>query len=139
MVLTDGSAARSCATVTLPDEPIVVPAHKAKLQSLVSNLLENALKFTPRGGTITVAAAKTDSGINLTVSDTGCGISETDLPHIYERFYRADSSRHEPGSGLGLSLVHSIVTFYNGTIRCDSVPNRGTTFAVMLPLVRKDR
>ena len=125
--------------VTLPDEPIVVPAHKAKLQSLVSNLLENALKFTPRGGTITVAAAKTDSGVSLTVSDTGCGISETDLPHIYERFYRADSSRHEPGSGLGLSLVHSIVTFYNGTIRCDSVPNRGTTFAVMLPLVRKDR
>lgn len=121
--------------VSTPPNPVVLQAHKAKLQSLVSNLLENALKYTPAGGTVTLVLSQSDSQTRLVVSDTGCGISKTDLPHIFERFYRADFSRHEPGSGLGLSLVHSIVTFYNGTIECSSELGKGTTFTVSLPLI----
>ena len=125
--------------ISLPEAPVVVQAHKAKLQSLVSNLLENALKFTPQGGTVSVSAAQDETGLRFVVSDTGCGISSADLPHVFERFYRADASRHEPGSGLGLALVHAIVTFYDGDVTCTSELGKGTTFAVRLPLSGKSR
>ena len=121
-------------SASLPPAPVIVQAHKAKLQSLVSNLLENALKYTPAGGNVSLVLSHSNAQVRLAVSDTGCGISEHDLPHIFERFYRADFSRHEPGSGLGLALVHSIVTFYSGTIDCQSTPGKGTTFTVTLPL-----
>jgi len=123
--------------VTLPAKPILVTAHKAKLQSLVGNLLENALKFTPAGGSVSISASQDENNLRLVVCDTGCGISKEDLPHVFDRFYRADSSRHEPGSGLGLALVHSIVTFYHGEIKCDTALGQGTTFTVNLPLTRQ--
>ena len=119
--------------VEAPPKPIYYFAHKAKIQQLVGNLLENALKFTPCGGSVTISIEKRDETIRLVVSDTGCGIAEKDLPHVFQRFYRSDTSRNLPGNGLGLALVHAIVTSYGGQVSCASKPGEGSRFAVLLP------
>ena len=117
----------------MPDAPVVFSGHRGRLQRLVGNLLDNAIKFTPRGGTITIALEHVRDAFVLRVADTGCGIAAEDLPHVFRRFWRADSSRSLPGNGLGLALVKAIVTSYAGTITCDSSPGRGTAFSVSLP------
>ncbi len=118
----------------LPDGEIVRSAHKAKLQQLVGNLLDNAVKFTPSGGTVSVTLTKEpDTGLaRLAVSDTGIGISEEDQQNLFKRFWRSDASRSLPGNGLGLAVVKAIVTSYGGTITCTSRPGVGTTFVVKL-------
>ena len=118
----------------LPAGEIVRSAHKAKLQQLVGNLLDNAVKFTPSGGTVSVTLTKEpDTGLaRLAVSDTGIGISEEDQPNLFKRFWRSDASRSLPGNGLGLAVVKAIVTSYGGTITCTSRPGVGTTFVVKL-------
>ncbi|MBE6372917.1 MAG: HAMP domain-containing histidine kinase [Lentisphaerae bacterium] len=115
----------------LPDLPLRIRADKSKFQRVVSNLLENALKFTERGS-VMVKAADTPDGILFQVSDTGCGISEEDCKHIYERFFRSDSSRHLQGNGLGLALVQAIVKAHGWTITVDSKPGRGSVFSVLI-------
>ncbi len=119
--------------VDVPNRSIGFSGHKAKLQQMIGNLLDNALKFTPEGGTIAMALTCEEKGVVLKVGDTGCGIGKDDLPHIFQRFYRADSSRSLPGNGLGLALVHAIVTSYGGRITCHSTLDEGTTFVVQLP------
>ena len=118
----------------LPDGEIVRSAHKAKLQQLVGNLLDNAVKFTPSGGTVSVTLTREpETGLaRLAVSDTGIGISEEDQPNLFKRFWRSDASRSLPGNGLGLAVVKAIVTSYGGTITCTSRPGVGTTFVVKL-------
>ena len=118
----------------LPEGEIVRSAHKAKLQQLVGNLLDNAVKFTPSGGTVSVTLTKEpDTGLaRLAVSDTGIGISDEDKPNLFKRFWRSDASRSLPGNGLGLAVVKAIVTSYGGTITCTSRPGVGTTFVVKL-------
>ena len=118
----------------LPSASLVFHGHRHKVQQLVSNLLDNALKFTPSGGTVSLALHGNSRTIRITVADTGAGIAPKDLPNIYERFFRTDRSRNTPGSGLGLSLVHAIVSFYHGDIDCESKPGAGTTFIVKLPV-----
>lgn len=120
--------------IKVPEAPVLFSGHKGKLQQLLGNLLDNALKFTPAGGKVEVALAETGEFVRLTVSDTGCGLSPADIPHIFRRFWRADSSRHLRGNGLGLALVHAIVTSYGGKITCTSSLGHGTTFTVFLPL-----
>ena len=121
--------------VSLPDAPVRLHGHPHRLQGLVANLLDNALKYTDAGGRIGVSVACGDGRcLAIVVSDTGMGIPPQAMPHIFERFFRAESSRHAPGFGLGLSLVHAVVVSYGGTIACDSVPGKGTTFTVRLPL-----
>ena len=120
-------------TFDLPEDPVPFSGHRGRLQRLMGNLLDNAIKFTPSGGTITISLARTDSGIVLRVADTGCGISDADLPHVFRRFWRSDSSRSLPGNGLGLALAKAIVTSYAGTIECASTLGRGTTFTITLP------
>ncbi len=120
-------------TFDLPEVPVPFSGHRGRLQRLMGNLLDNAIKFTPSGGTITISLARTDSGIVLRVADTGCGISDADLPHVFRRFWRSDSSRSLPGNGLGLALAKAIVTSYAGTIECASTLGRGTTFTITLP------
>ena len=117
----------------LPAEPIVFSGHRGRLQRLLGNLLDNAIKLTPEGGAIALSLARTDSGVVLRVSDTGCGIAPDDLPHVFQRFWRSDSSRTLPGNGLGLALAKAIVTSYAGTIACESTPEQGTTFTITLP------
>ena len=117
----------------LPQAPVVFSGHRGRLQRLLGNLLDNAIKFTPAGGAISLSLARTESGTVLRVADTGCGIAPRDLPHVFQRFWRSDASRTLPGNGLGLSLVKAIVTSYAGAIVCESTPGQGTAFTITLP------
>jgi heavy metal sensor kinase len=103
------------------------------LQRMVGNLLDNALKYTPPEGTVTISAAVEEEQVIIRVSDTGIGISEEDLPRIFDKFYRCDTSRTQHGSGLGLSLVKAIVTSHGGTITAASGSGGGSVFTVTLP------
>jgi signal transduction histidine kinase len=104
------------------------------LRQLSANLIDNAIKYTPEGGAVTVNLLEADDQEILTVSDTGIGITLADQPYIFDKFYRAkDVPEHIQGTGLGLSIVKSIVESHGGRIWVDSKPNQGTTFTVVLP------
>jgi signal transduction histidine kinase len=103
-----------------------------RLQRMIAHLIDNALKYTYVRGTVTVVLRLDEEQIILTVSDTGIGISETDLPHIFKRFYRCDHSRSQPGSGLGLSLSRAIARAHGGDITVKSSLEKGSTFTVAL-------
>lgn len=113
---------------------ILFSGHTAKIQQLLGNLLDNAVKFTPKGGKVSVSLKKEDNEAVLQVKDTGCGIAAKDLPRIFERFYRADSSRTLPGNGLGLSLVRAVATSYGGKAKIESECGHGTCVTVTLPI-----
>lgn len=118
--------------------PIAVRGDIEHLRQLVIILIDNAIKYTSSGGKAALAVEVESDWARMLVSDTGNGISEEDLPHVFERFYRGDASRtrHERGTGLGLSIAKSIVQAQMGTILIESVLGRGTTVTVALPLVR---
>jgi two-component system, OmpR family, heavy metal sensor histidine kinase CusS len=99
----------------------------------VSNLVDNALRFTPDGGTIQISITVKDVHSEVTVSDNGCGIAPEHLPRVFDRFYRADSSRSSDGAGLGLALVKSIVDLHGGSAKIESEVNRGTKVALVFP------
>jgi heavy metal sensor kinase len=103
------------------------------LQRMVVNLLDNALKYTPSGGTVTVSANSNERQVVFSVSDTGIGISKDDLPHVFKRFYRCDQSRSQAGIGLGLSLAMAIAKAHGGNIAAASNPGKGSEFTVTLP------
>lgn len=107
-----------------------------RLEQVVVNLLDNAFRFTPPGGTVTLIAGKDSEGVELSVRDTGPGISSEDLPYIWERFYRVDRARTREtgGSGLGLAIVRQIVELHGGRVEVQSIPGKGSTFTVRLPL-----
>lgn len=116
----------------LPDS-LGLEGDMAKLQRMVANLLDNALKYTPPGGTVTLAARKEIRRITLSFSDTGIGISQENLERIFDRFFRCDRSRSNPGTGLGLSLARAIARAHGGEIHATSRPGSGSTFTVILP------
>lgn len=120
----------------VPSRPVVLKAHRHKLQQLAGNLIDNAVKFTPSGGEVSVALSEARDCVVLKVSDSGVGIAPGDLPKIYDRFFRSERERSTPGSGLGLSLVRAIVAYYGGDIDCKSNPGRGTVFTVTLPKLK---
>ena len=99
----------------------------------VGNLLDNALRFTPENGSIQIALSKHDSDFEIAVSDSGCGIAPEHLPRVFDRFYRADSSRGSDGAGLGLALVKSIVDLHGGSVGIQSEVGRGTTVTLSFP------
>jgi signal transduction histidine kinase len=118
---------------TLP----VITGDGDRLAQVFTNLVDNALKFTPARGSITLRAAQADSGVQVEVADTGEGISPEALPHIFDRFYQADPSRpggRKHGAGLGLAIVKEIVGAHGGKISVRSEPGTGCTFTVNLPL-----
>ena len=100
------------------------------------NLIDNAVKFTPEGGRITVMAVKTKEQISVTVEDDGIGMSEETMNHVFEQFYRGDTENRYEGSGLGLSLVQRIVNLHGGSVLVESVQGSGSIFMVTLPLVQ---
>jgi signal transduction histidine kinase len=101
---------------------------------MVSNLIDNAIKYTPEAGKVTVAARAENDLVLITVNDTGIGIPPADQPYIFDKFYRASNSRQDyAGTGLGLSIVKSIVENHDGRIWLDSRPETGTTFTIVLP------
>ena len=102
------------------------------IQRMLSNLLDNAIKYTPSGGTVTVSLSEKGGRVLVSVQDTGCGISPGDLPRIFERFYRSDQSRSKPGIGLGLSLARAIARAHGGDITATSTLDQGSTFTVTL-------
>jgi signal transduction histidine kinase len=117
----------------IPQYEVYITADLVKVQRVASNLLENALKFTNKGGTITLVIEDSVDCIKFKVTDTGVGISEAEQPHVFERFFRSDSSRTCIGNGLGLALVHSIVKAHNWDITLESTLNIGSTFSVVIP------
>ncbi len=116
-------------------EEVVVALDRRLLQQAVANLVTNALTHTPPGGAITLAARRESAGVRIEVSDTGGGISATDLPHVFDRFYRADRSRSSRfGSvGLGLAIVKGIVTFHGGRTEIESELGKGTRISLIIP------
>jgi signal transduction histidine kinase len=118
----------------LPEMPVMIQGDRMRLQQLIANLLDNAVKFTPEKGQVDVSLQLESSNAILTVRDTGCGMSADELAQAFKRFYRADSSRTLPGNGLGLSLVQAIVNAHNGSIEISSELNEGTVVWVKLPL-----
>jgi signal transduction histidine kinase len=111
-------------------ESLTFKSDRKKMQRVVMNLLENAIKYTPADGTVAVCAAVQNGEVRIDFEDTGMGISENDLPHIFERFYRCDRSRSQGGVGLGLSLVKAYTKSLNGTIQVESTLNQGSRFAL---------
>ena len=111
----------------------VVYGEIRKLQRMIANLLDNALKFTPPEGTVTVSLRADNGEVVISVSDTGIGISKEDLPHVFQRFYRCDNSRAQHGTGLGLSLVKAIANSLGGSVNATSHLGKGSTFSVTLP------
>src|SRR5215218_5708569 len=106
---------------------------RGRVMQVASILLENAVKYSPEGGSVTASVGEEDGSVALSVSDTGVGISEDQLPLIYERFYRADPSRSAGGAGLGLSIARQIAEAHGGQIRVESTPGKGSTFTLLLP------
>jgi len=98
------------------------------MQRIITNILENAIKYTPAQGKIAVSATAENGKIQIVFNDTGVGISEDDLPHIFKRFYRCDRSRPQGGVGLGLSLAKAYTDAMNGLISVTSAVNKGSIF-----------
>jgi signal transduction histidine kinase len=136
------------------EKPVLIKGDPARFKQVVVNLVDNALKFTPSGGQVTLAvklcpSPKDPSSVIpqppqavLEVNDTGCGIPAEALPHIFERFYRADQARSHStlgvssGSGLGLAIVQEVVQQHNGTLKVESQPGAGSCFEVILPAAK---
>jgi two-component system, OmpR family, sensor histidine kinase BaeS len=106
-----------------------------RINEVLGNLLSNAFKFTPHGGSVELSLEPVDGGVLMEVHDTGAGIPPEQLPHIFEKFYQADNQRsaRASGAGLGLAIAKQIVEAHGGTISCESTPGVGTTFSIMLP------
>ena len=123
--------------VRAPDAPVVIPVDRSRVRQLILNLLTNAVKYTPPGGSVNIELAPDDGRVVLTVQDTGIGIAAGDLPHIFDRFWRADSARtrtgERPGAGLGLAICKWIAEAHGGSIDVASRPGRGSRFTVTLP------
>jgi two-component system NtrC family sensor kinase len=121
-------------TISVPDNLPTIFANPPRMRQMLANLIDNAIKYTPEGGAITVTARADDELILLTVTDTGLGIPPADQPYIFDKFYRASNTRQEfTGTGLGLSIVRSIVDNHDGRVWLNSQPDAGTTFTVVLP------
>ncbi len=112
------------------DSQLEILCDKSRMQLVLNNLLDNALKFTPPGGNIKVTGERRDSRTVIQVQDSGAGIPSEDLPHIFERFYRGRST--EKGSGLGLAIVYSIVHAHGGKVEVESQPGQGSRFTIYL-------
>ena len=123
--------------VTTSAEPLIVSIDATRIRQLLLNLLTNAVKYTPAGGSVRLQLGPANGKLTLTVADTGIGIAPGDLPHIFDRFWRADSARtrtgERPGAGLGLAICKWIAEAHGGKIDVMSRPGRGTTFTVTLP------
>lgn len=124
---------------SLSVEPVlpetVISADPQLMYQVWLNLIANAIKFTPHGGRLIVRTEADAAGVTVEIEDTGIGIPPEELPHIFERFYKADKARKRTssGSGLGLAIVHTIVKLHGGTVRASSEAGKGTTFIIRLP------
>ena len=130
----DVAEAKGVALAADAPPDIVVVADRTRLEQVAANLIDNALKYTPPGGHVDVEVRRAAGAAMLRVRDTGAGIPPDELPRIFDRLFRGDTSRAERGLGLGLSLVKAIVEAHGGTVDVVSEPGQGSTFTVTLPL-----
>lgn len=112
-------------------------ADRQRVEQVITNIVHNAIKFTPSGGSVTVATKLDGAAVLTEVTDTGIGISRQDLPHIYERFFKADKSRSTSGTGLGLAIAKHTVQAHGGNVWVRSEEGKGSTFGFSLPLAAK--
>jgi len=125
---------RGLELVLQPHGPLFVDGDRRRLQRMIANVVDNAIKYTPAGGRVEMALAAPEPGwTQVAISDSGAGISARDLPRIFDRFYRCDQSRSAAGTGLGLSLARAIARSHGGDITVRSRPGAGSTFIVSLP------
>jgi len=119
-----------------PLEDLSIEGDRVKLEQLFLNLLENAIRYTPSGGSISASMVRQDKTAVIAIEDTGIGISKEHMPHLFERFYRVDKarSRAEGGAGLGLAICKHIAQVHHGKIEVESQADKGSTFSVSLPL-----
>ncbi len=122
-------------TLGAEDQAIIV-GDRDRLKQVLLNLVDNALKYTPQGGEVTLSLTKDDAWVKISVRDTGIGIAPDDIPNLFDRFYRVDKarSRDAGGTGLGLAIAKSVVDAHNGKIMVESELGKGSTFTVWLPL-----
>jgi signal transduction histidine kinase len=115
----------------------VINGDIAMIERVLTNILENAISHTPESGAVEISFSKEENSLQLKIHDTGLGISEEDLPHIFERFYRADKSRDRriPGTGLGLAIAREIINLHKGKISAESSVGKGSTFYIEFPIV----
>jgi signal transduction histidine kinase len=120
----------------LPARPVRIRHDPPRIGQVVANLVGNAVKFTPRGGVVRVSVEPTADGARIDVVDTGVGIDPSELPHIFDRFYRGSRANEArgSGSGLGLAIVRSIVDIHGGSVSVESGPGSGSRFTVRLPM-----
>ncbi|NUT53989.1 MAG: HAMP domain-containing histidine kinase [Saccharothrix sp.] len=129
------AADRSVAVAARTEGELFLVADPVRLRQAVENLVTNAIRYTPEGGSVSVTA-RLDGGVVIEVADTGVGIAPDDLPHVFDRFWRADKSRSRTtgGSGLGLAITRHLVEAHGGTVTAVSEPGRGSTFRIALPV-----
>lgn len=118
--------------LSCPPKAVMILGDRQRLQRVVANLLDNAIKYTPPGGNVTLSVATVEAGAKVEITDTGVGLDEKDIPRIFDRFYRGDKSRSTAGSGLGLSLALAIIRAHGGNITAKSTSS-GSSFTVFLP------
>jgi signal transduction histidine kinase len=119
-------------TAELPQELPLAHGEIGLIERLLTNLIENGLRFTPAGGSVHVALTGESGGTRVSVSDTGSGIAPEDLPHVFERFYRADHNRSTGGAGLGLAIARQIAELHGARLQVESTPGRGSRFHFLL-------
>jgi two-component system sensor histidine kinase ResE len=120
-------------TVSSTSSQFYVSCDKSWIETALTNLLDNAIKFTPAGGQIGVGSVQNEYEVQIWVKDTGIGIPEDELPFIFHRFYRSKDSQ-ERGSGLGLSIVESVVKAHGGSVSVESRLDEGSIFTIKLPI-----
>ncbi len=116
--------------VRKPQQPVLAQVDRARMEMALSNLIENAVKFTPGGGQVEVSVRRAECGVELSVSDSGMGISADDMPHVFDRFYRGQNAGGVQGNGLGLAIVQSIAQAHGGQARVISEAGQGSTFVI---------
>ena len=121
----------------MPDEPLIVEADALRLEQVIQNLLQNAIKYSPDGGLITLHALAQRPYVHVRITDQGMGIPQAAQARLFERFYRASNIDPQQISGLGIGLyvVQEIVTLHGGVITVESAEHQGSTFTVTLPLL----